>query len=72
MADKPISMLVKETKTNLIQGCNESKLHISVLQLIIKEMYDEISKVAQRVMEEEEVEYQSTMAQEQSSEEVKQ
>lgn len=59
--DKPISMVIKETKSNLIQVCNESNLHISILQLIVKEMHDELNKVAQRVMEEEELQYSNAI-----------
>lgn len=59
--DKPISMVIKETKSNLIQVCNESNLHISILQLIVKEMHDELNKVAQRVMEEEELQYSNSI-----------
>lgn len=68
--EKPISMLVTETKANLIKVCNESNLHISVLQLIVKELHSEIDKVAQRCMEDERAEYQSAISQESSDEEV--
>ena len=68
--NKPISMVIKETKSNLIQVCNESNLHISILQLIVKEMHDELNKVAQRVMEEEELQYSNAIKEKDCVEEV--
>lgn len=44
--NKPISMVINETKTNLLQICNQSSLHPSILELIIKDVYDEIKYVS--------------------------
>ena len=61
--EKPISMRIIETKENLINACNESNLHISVLQLIVKELHDEIDKATQRCIKEEVAEYQKAISQ---------
>ena len=55
--EKPVSILVKETKENLIKACNESGLHISVLQLIVKELLSEIDDLSKKCIENEIEEY---------------
>lgn len=61
--NKPLSMLINETKVNLVKACNESNLHISILQLIVKELHGEIDKAARKIMEDERAEYQKAILQ---------
>lgn len=63
MIEKPASMAINETKENLINVCNKSNLHISVLQLIVKELHEEINKTAQKVLEDEREEYEKAISQ---------
>ena len=44
--NKPISMAINETKTNLLQVCNQSGLHPSILELIVKDLYDTVKYVS--------------------------
>ena len=55
--DKPISMIIKESKTNIIKTINECKLHPSILELILKDIYAEIFEVSRKTSEIEEKEY---------------
>ena len=40
--NKPISLLIEETKQGLLHICNESNLHPSILELIVKDLYNEV------------------------------
>ena len=42
---KPISLLIEETKQSLLYICNESNLHPSILELIVKDLYNEVVQV---------------------------
>ena len=42
---KPISILIEETKQSLLHICNESNLHPSILELIVKDLYNEVVQV---------------------------
>lgn len=43
--NKPISMLIEETSQSLFRICNESNLHPSILELIVKDLYNELVQV---------------------------
>ena len=57
--NKPISMLINETRFNILQICNQSNLHPSILELIIIEIHNEIIVYSdnQSKMEQEKYEY---------------
>lgn len=43
--NKPFSLLVQETKQELINIINKSNLHPSVMEMIIKEIYLEVNRL---------------------------
>lgn len=54
--NKPITMVIKETKIKMINVINESGLPLAVLDLILQGVYSEIhSLVEKQVVEEERV-----------------
>lgn len=55
--NKPITMVIKETKNKLANICNESGLSPVVLDLIIQGIYSEIHSLAERQTIEEEMSY---------------
>lgn len=55
--NKPITMIVKETKTKIINACNESGLPPIILDLIIQGIYSEIHSLAEKQSTEEEMIY---------------
>lgn len=55
--NKPITMVIKETKTKLANVCNESGLSPAVLELVVQGIYSEIHSHAERQAMEEEVVY---------------
>lgn len=42
---KPLSMLIEETKHSLLYICNKSNLHPSILELIVKDIYNDVVQV---------------------------
>lgn len=66
--DKPLSMKIQETKARLVNACNDSGLHISVLQLIINEVHTELNKANEQCMKDEFAEYQAAISQEKQKE----
>jgi hypothetical protein len=55
--NKPITMVIKETKNKLVNVCNESGLSPAVLDLIMQGLYSEIHSLAERQAAEEEMAY---------------
>ena len=60
--NKPITMLVKETKAKFANVCNESGLPPIILDLIIQGIYSEIHTLAERQTSEEESVYAKKVA----------
>lgn len=55
--NKPISMVIKETKTKIANICNESGLSPIILDLIMRGIYSEIHSFADKQTIEEEMVY---------------
>lgn len=55
--NKPITMIIKETKNKLASICNESGLAPVILDLIMQGIYSEIHSLAERQTIEEEMSY---------------
>lgn len=55
--NKPITMRIDETRKQLVNACNSSTLPPCILELIVKGLYDEISMLAKRQLEEDELAY---------------
>lgn len=55
--NKPMTMVVKETKTKLINACNESGLPLVVLDLILQGICSEVHALAKQQTMREEKDY---------------
>lgn len=55
--NKPITMVIKETKRKLANICNESGLSPVILDLIMQGIYSEIHSLAEKQTLEEEMAY---------------
>ena len=55
--NKPLTMVIKETKTKIANVCNESGLPPIVLDLIMQGIYSEIRSLAEKQTIEEEMAY---------------
>ena len=49
--DKPLSVQINETKQSIVDCINEQHLHVSILEPIIKEIYEQVHMLAQQQYE---------------------
>lgn len=59
--NKPLTMIIKETKLKLAKACNESGLSPVILDLIMQGIYSEIHSLAEKQTLEEEIAYAKMM-----------
>ena len=59
--NKPLTMVVKETKAKIINACNESGLSPIILDLVVQGIYSEIHSLAERQTLDEEVAYRKAI-----------
>lgn len=62
--EKPASLLIQETRSNIINILNESKLHSSILELIIKDIMNDVTNASTRVKNKELEEYNKKVLEE--------
>lgn len=55
--NKPLTVVIKETKKKIADACNESGLPPAILDLIMQGLYSEIHSLAERQSFEEEMSY---------------
>ena len=55
--NKPISMVIKETKNKIVNVCNESGLPPTILDLIMEKLCSELHSLVERQTMEEEAAY---------------
>ena len=59
--NKPLTMIIKETQTKIVNACNESGLSPIILDLIIQGVYSEIRSLAEKQASEEEKVYMKSL-----------
>ena len=62
--EKPASLLIQETRNNIINILNESKLHSSILELIMKDIMNDVINASTRVKNKELEEYNKKVLEE--------
>lgn len=62
--EKPASLLIQETRNKIINILNESKLHSSILELIMKDIMNDVSSASTRVKNKELEEYNKKVLEE--------
>ena len=62
--EKPASLLIQETRNNIINILNESKLHSSILELIMKDIMNDVISASTRVKNKELEEYNKKVLEE--------
>ena len=55
--NKPISMIINETKDNIISVISDSKLPACILELILKDLYKEIKDLSDKQLKMDQQEY---------------
>lgn len=62
--EKPASLLIQETRNNILNILNESKLHLSILELIMKDIMNDVTNASTRVKSKELEEYNNKVLEE--------
>lgn len=62
--ERPASLLIQETRSNIINILNESKLHPSILELIMKDIMNDVTNASARVKNKELEEYNDKVLEE--------
>ena len=62
--EKPASLLIQETRNKIINILNESKLHSSILELIMKDIMNDVINASTRVKNKELEEYNKKVLEE--------
>lgn len=62
--EKPASLLIQETRNNIINILNESKLHPSILELIMKDIMNDVINASTRIKNKELEEYNNKVIEE--------
>lgn len=55
--NKPLTMIIKETKSKLASVCNESGLPPIILDLVLQGIYSEVHSIVEKQTAEEEIAY---------------
>ena len=62
--EKPASLLIEETRHGIINILNESKLHSSILELIMRDIMNDVTNASARVKNKELEEYNNKVLEE--------
>lgn len=54
---KPVSIIIDDLKSNIIEIINNSNLHISIVELIVKDLFFEIKEQSKLILEMEKTKY---------------
>lgn len=55
--DKPISIIIEETKNSIVQIINKSKLHPSIIEIMLKGIYLETNILSNEILQKEKALY---------------
>ena len=61
--NKPLSLIIRESKNTIIDAINQANLHPTLLELIIKDIYNEVQHNAKAFADHEKYEYEQAIAQ---------
>lgn len=66
---KPVGMLIKEFKENLANCVNQSGLHVSILEMILGDIYKEVCLASEEINKQETAQYNKKIEEETKKEE---
>ena len=64
---KPISLAIDDAKKSIIQAINNTQLHVTLVEMIMKELYMEVQEQAKLTKERELNEYNRQLAEEEKT-----
>ena len=59
---KPISLVIEDAKSTIVNAVNSVQLHPILLEMIVKELYLEVQNQARIVAQNEKFEYEKTLS----------
>lgn len=62
--NKPFSLIINETKESIINILNNSNLHPTVMEMIVKDIYLEINRLSTSIIEKDKQQYLQESVQE--------
>ena len=62
--NKPVNLVLEETKQKLSQNINESGLPAFLVELLLKDIYSQVNFLAQRDLEKSKKEYEASLEKE--------
>lgn len=68
MNQKPISMVINETRISLLNICKESNLPACILEPILKDLYEDIKRISLIQLKQDEESYMQAQKEAQNSE----
>ena len=66
--NKPISMVINETRISLLKICNESGLPACILELIVKDLYNDVNHVSENQLNKDKETYMQAQKKAQNNE----
>lgn len=69
MKEKPISILIQEAKSDIVESINKQQLHSSIIRMILKEIYDEVCGLDAQICENEAKEYEKSQKEKEAGDE---
>ena len=67
--EKPISLILRDTKLELAKICNNSQLPVCLLEPILKELYMEVKELTKKQIEEDAKMYEKSIQEDNTSKE---
>lgn len=64
MNDKPLSVTIQEARTAIVDAINRQPLHAAILRMILKEIYDEVCMLDNKIAVQEKSEYEESLKEE--------
>lgn len=59
--DKPISVVIEDAKNLIIEAINGTSLHPTILEMVLKDIYNEVNEVAKAKHNREKAEYEQAL-----------
>ena len=69
--NKPISLIIEESKQTIVNAINSTGLPMTLLEMIVRDLYNEVRQKALYQYESEKVEYEKALAEQIKAEEPK-
>lgn len=66
--DKPISVQIEEARQNIVECINAQNMNVTILDMIIKDLYMEIHSLAQQQYEKDKQAYETDLKDDQPAE----